>query len=249
MFRIAFPESKLLKNLVDVISNFVDEVNFRVNEEGISIRAMDSSRVALLDVKIGREILEEFELDQEEVVGIDLDRFEKILKRAKAKNSIGLEKETEENVLKIIIRNGARREFELPLIEVAEEEIRIPELDYKATVEIDADYFLEIIKDIDIISDYVTFLADENKLKIFGRGELGSVNVVFRREEALSFEVSESCEATFGIEYLKDILSGAKIADTVRIFLGKDLPLKLEFVIPGCNLVFYLAPRIEESVE
>ncbi len=249
MFRIFFPESKLLKNIVDVISNFVDEVNFRVNEDGISIRAMDSSRVALLDIKIGREILEEFELDQEEVIGIDLDRFEKILKRAKAKNSVGLEKETEENVLKVIIRNGARRQFELPLIEVAEEEIRIPELDYKASVEIDADYFLEIIKDVDVISDYVTFSANEDMLRISGRGELGSVNVTFRRDEALSFNVSEPCEATFGVEYLKDILSGAKIADTVRINLGKDLPLKLEFVIPGCKLVFYLAPRVEETVE
>ena len=49
------------------------------------------------------------------------------------------------------------------------------------------------------------------------------------------------------IEYLKDIIKASDVANSVKISLGDNLPVKMEFVAPNTKLCFLLAPRIESD--
>lgn len=42
-----------------------------------------------------------------------------------------------------------------------------------------------------------------------------------------------------------DMVKGVSSGDIIKIYLGNDMPLKLEYSIAGVNLTFLLAPRIE----
>ncbi len=245
MFRAIMPEPKIMRNTFAAISNLIDEANLRAKEDGLYLRAMDPAHVALVDMEMRKEIFEEYEIDEEKTFGIDLDRLMTVLKRAKSDDRIILEHK--EEVLRITIENSAKRSFDLPLIDVSEEEIRIPELDYPCVIEIDPDAFEAGIKDAETVSDHVTLKASEDGFFIVAKGDLGNVEVQIRKEQTLTFDINESARSMFSIEYLKDILKASKIADSIKVYLGNDIPVKLEFLAPGIKLTFLLAPRIESE--
>jgi proliferating cell nuclear antigen len=240
-------DPKILKSSIDAISNMIDEAGVIVSQEGIALRAMDPAHVALVDFKLEKEAFEEYDVNETLTLGIDLDRLNTILKRAGSSDRIELSTSDDGGSLRITIRNSATRRFDLPLIDVGEEELRVPQLEFPAKVEIDPKILSEGIKDAEIFSDHVTLRCDAENLYISARGDLGNVEVKVSREEAVSFEVSEPCRSMFSIEYLKDMIKAGDIATTVRINLGNDIPVKLDFLAPGVSLSFLLAPRVESE--
>ncbi|WP_456475334.1 proliferating cell nuclear antigen (pcna) [Candidatus Pyrohabitans sp.] len=240
-------DPKILKSSIDAISNMIDEASIVANPDGLALRAMDPAHVALVDFKMEKDAFEEYDVHEMLTLGIDLDRLNTILKRAGSSDRIELSVSDDGSALRITIRNSATRRFDLPLIDVGEEELRVPQLEFPARVEIDPKILSEGIKDAEIVSDHVTLRCDSENVYISASGDLGNVEVKVSREQAVSFEVSEPCKSMFSIEYLKDMIKAGDIASTVRINLGNDIPVKLDFLAPGVALSFLLAPRIESE--
>lgn len=244
--KLVLKNGKIFGSVVGAIASLMDEVTVSITRDGLSVRAMDPGHVALADLRMSRAAFEEYAVESDLELGIDLGRLNTILKRAGSKDRVELSTSEDGSALRVTISNSTTRRFDLPLIDVGEEELRVPELEFPAKVEIDPKVLSEGIKDAEIVSDHVTLRADEDAVYISARGDLGNVEVEVNREQALNFEVAEPCKSMFSIEYLKDMLKASDMAETVRINLGSDIPLKLEFLAEGVTLSFLLAPRIEE---
>jgi proliferating cell nuclear antigen len=244
--KLVLKNGKIFGSVVGAIASLMDEVTVSITRDGLSVRAMDPGHVALADLRMSRAAFEEYAVESDLELGIDLGRLNTILKRAGSKDRVELSTSEDGSALRVTISNSTTRRFDLPLIDVGEEELRVPQLEFPAKVEIDPKVLSEGIKDAEIVSDHVTLRADKDALCISARGDLGNVEVRVGKEQALSFEVSEPCKSMFAIEYLKDMLKAGDMTETVRISLGSDIPLKLEFLAEGVNLSFLLAPRIEE---
>ena len=247
MFKADLKDPKLLKHSIDAISNMVDEVGINVTENGMTLRAMDPAHVALVDFELKKDAFDKYEVSETLVLGIDLDRLNTILKRAGADDKIRLELDSEKNTLKIRLKNASTRTFNLPLIEVSEEELKVPDLDFPCVVEINSKIISEGIKDAEIVSDHVILKIDEENLYIIARGDLGNVEVKAAKDEAISFEVRQDTKSMFSLEYLKDMIKASDIADTVKISLGDNIPVKMDFLSSEIKLSFLLAPRIESE--
>ncbi len=239
-------EAKLLKSSIEAISNIIDEAGIIVSQQGMSLRAMDPAHVAFIELEIRPDAFEEYSIDEELTLGLDLGRLNTILKRAGSGDKVTLYLE-DESVLKIEIKNTSTRRFELPLIEISEEEIRLPQLEFPAVVELDPKSLIEGIKDAEIVSDNIIFKADSENFYISAKGDLGNVEVKVSKEDTIDFNVSEECRSMFSIEYLKDMMKASDIARSVRLYLGTDIPLKMEFLSQEAKLLLVLAPRIEEA--
>jgi proliferating cell nuclear antigen len=243
--RLVISDTKALKSIVDSISSLIDEAKLVISPESISMRAMDPAHVVLVDLNMSKVAFEEYRMESNLELGIDFDRLNTILKRAGSSDKIELSLSEDSSALIITIRNSAMRRFDLPLIDVSEEELRIPQLDFLAEVEVDPKILSEGIKDAEIVSDHVILRCDSENLYISASGDLGNVEVKVSKERALNFEVSEPCKSIFSIEYLKDMLKAVDAASTIRLHLGTDIPMRLDFLAEGVKLDFLLAPRIE----
>lgn len=247
MFEASLTDPKLLKYSIDAISNMIDEAGFSVTSEGLRLRAMDPAHVALVDFELKKEAFDKFEVKESLVLGLDLGRFNTILKRAGADDKISLAFDEENNALRIKFKNSSTRTFNLPLIDVPEEELKVPNIDFPSVIEISPSIIDEGIKDAEIISDHVTLKANEQFLYISAKGDLGNVEVKVAKEEAIQFETKKECKSMFSIEYLKDMIKASEIADSVKISLGDNVPVKMDFLAPSARLSFLLAPRIESE--
>ncbi len=58
MFKLRITDAKLLRDMITVISTLVDEATFNINSEGIKLRAMDPSRVAMIDFEWPKTIFD-----------------------------------------------------------------------------------------------------------------------------------------------------------------------------------------------
>jgi proliferating cell nuclear antigen len=73
------------------------------------------------------------------------------------------------------------------------------------------------------------------------------VEVKAAKEGAISFDVSQDTRSMYSLEYLKDMIKASDIADSVKISLGDNIPVKMEFLSSDIKLSFLLAPRIESE--
>ncbi len=247
MFKASLGDAKLLKHSIDAIANMIDEAGLSAGKDGLRLRAMDPAHVALVDYELKKEAFEEFEISEPVVLGLDMERLNTILKRSSPEDRVSLELDEENNQLRIKLRGTAMRTFNLPLIDVSEEELKVPSLDFLAVVEVDPKLVSEGIKDAEVVSDHVTLKVDAKDLYILAKGDLGSAEVKIEKEQATTFEVKKECRSMFSIEYLKDMIRASEIATSVKISLGSNVPVKMDFLAGAARLSFLLAPRIESE--
>lgn len=246
MFKARIADPKILRHSIDTISNMIDEAGIAVEKDGLKLRAMDPAHVALVDFELKKEAFDEYEFKEPLTLGIDLDRLNTILKRG-GNDSIGLEVDEEKNSLKITFKNNSLRTFNLPLIEVSEEELKVPSLSFPSTVEMPSGIIKEGIKDAEVVSDHVVLKTDKDFLYISAKGDIGNVEVKVSKEEAIDFSAEKEVSSMFSLEYLKDMVKASDIAQAVRLSLGENLPVKIDFIAEEARLSFLLAPRIESE--
>ncbi|WP_456367865.1 DNA polymerase sliding clamp [Thermococcus sp.] len=247
-FEVVFDGAKEFADLIATASNLIDEAAFKFTEEGISMRAMDPSRVVLIDLNLPESIFSKYEVEEPETIGINMDQFKKVLKRGKAKDTLILRK-GEENFLEVTFEGTAKRTFRLPLIDVEELELDLPELPFTARVVLLGEVLKEGIKDASLVSDAIKFIARENEFIMKAEGETNEVEIRLTLEDEglLDLEVQEETKSAYGISYLSDMVKGIGKADEVILNFGNEMPLQMEYMIRDeGRLTFLLAPRVEE---
>ncbi|MBC7094438.1 DNA polymerase sliding clamp [Thermococcus sp.] len=247
-FEIVFDGAKEFADLIDTASNLIDEAAFKITEEGISMRAMDPSRVVLLDLNLPAGIFSKYDIDGEETVGINMDHFKKVLRRGKGKDILVLKK-GEENFLEVTLEGTAKRTFRLPLIEVEELELDLPELPFTVRAVVLGEVLKEAVKDASLVSDSIKFIAKENEFVMKAEGETQEVEIKLTLEDEglLDLEVEEETKSAYGVSYLADMAKGIGKADEVVLRFGNEMPLQMDYPIRDeGRLTFLLAPRVEE---
>ncbi|MBD3247099.1 proliferating cell nuclear antigen (pcna) [Candidatus Pacearchaeota archaeon] len=232
---------KTLANAIGIISELVVEVRIKFNEEGMNIVAIDPANVAMVEFKLPRTSFSQFDIDDKEVLGVNLDNLKRILKRAGSKSTLILE--TQENVLKIQIQDRVKRSFSLSLIDVTSEDKEMPSLDFKSKIKLNSVDFIASVEDCSVVADACSFIVEEGgKFVIHAKG-LNSAKAEFSGDEA---EINaEPCKSRYSLEYLQKFLKGAKLTDKTFLKFSADHPLRVEFANEFMKLNFVLAPRVE----
>jgi len=227
--------------VVDIISELVTEVRIKFNEYGMSITAMDPANISMISFKIPKSSFSQFEIQNAEILGINLDNLKQILRRCSSSSSLIMERK--ENLLSIDIQDRIRRNFKLNLIEVEGEERELPTgLEFVAQVEINSVDLINSIDDCAIVADACSFVIKEGKFIIEAKS-LNSTMSEFSGDEARI--QAEDCKSKYSIEYLQKFMKGAKLCEKSLLKFAGDHPLRMDFKTPDMELSFVLAPRVE----
>ena len=101
-------KSDTLKGLVNIVSTLIDEVKLTIGPEGISLKAMDPARVAMVEVNIDSGAFESYSADETEI-GLDLDKVKGVLKLASSGDIISMEQDENHGKLVFKVGNITRR--------------------------------------------------------------------------------------------------------------------------------------------
>ncbi|MFZ8830337.1 MAG: proliferating cell nuclear antigen (pcna) [Candidatus Aenigmatarchaeota archaeon] len=246
--KVITSEPEILITSVATAAEIIDEGIFKFGKNGISLTAADRAMVAVIDLFISKDSFEEYDVEEEREVGLNMTNFLSLLKRARGSNKIGLE--FVDNKLILTIFDGTKRRFTVPLLQISREEIPpIEQLEFKASVTLKPEILEDSIKDASVITDAVTFYATKNNFKITAEGDVSQteLELVPGDEGLIDLNVKEDSKAKYPLEYLEKILKAAKISDEVNLKFAQDYPMRIDFKYEGkARISMVLAPRVSE---
>lgn len=247
--KLTLTEPRFLKEPINIISEIVTDVKFKVSKDKIELIAMDPANVAMIIFKLLSSAFVEYNVDAEKEICVNLENLRNIMRRAKPTDTVTIELEEDKNRLKVQLKGESTRTFRTSLIELDENEQKVPELDFPLTVETPTMLFDEAVEDMEIISESILFSVEKNKLNIQASGSTNTASIEITTDDETTIkyekEIEEKIESRYSIEYLKKLIKASRLTDTVKLNFGPDYPLMLEYnVLDKLQFRAILAPRV-----
>jgi len=251
MFKLKVADAKLLKDMITSISILVDEATFKLDHEGLKLRAMDPSRVAMVDFEWPKTVFEEYACTEPAKMCINISELLKLLRRASKDEVVELSLDEKTGRLQMKITGKYTRNFTMPTLEASEEEVPTPKITFNVKAKATTEGLSQAIEDAQLVSDHVKIEADSEKLVFNATGDLMGATITLQKgsDAILDIEVKEPAKATFSLSYLAEIIKAASAtSDIATLEFSSDMPIKIDFQqMKEGKLTFYLAPRIESE--
>ena len=249
MFKVRMSDAKLFRDAVTAISTLIDEGTFNVSSDGIKLRAMDPSRVAMVDFTMQKTVFDEYASDEDTKICLSLTELLKQLKRAGKDEAVDIHLDDATGQFVITVRGKYVRTFRMPTLEASEDEVPTPKITFNAKITLTTDGLRQSLEDVALVSDHVQIETDGEIMTMTAKGDIMGANVELKKgsDALLSLEMTEPSKSTFPLSYLSEIVkAAAATSDIVTLEFSTDMPIRLDFkqTYDG-TLVYYLAPRIE----
>lgn len=246
--KLTLAESRLLKDPISIMAELVNEVSLKFDQDKLEVIAMDPANVAMVIFRLLSSACIEYSIDEPVTLGINLESFRQILKRAKPADIITLA--LEENKLRIELSGESTRVFHISLLNLEKQQHKIPELNFPATIEASSAVLNDAIEDMDIVADAVLFTAESNKFSIEAAGNTSKAKIELPKNDELKIQMAKEgkLKSKYSIEYLKKMMKASKLTPTSLLSFSQDYPLKLQYkILDKLDLEFILAPRVQND--
>jgi proliferating cell nuclear antigen len=251
MFKLKVADAKQLRDMITSISILVDEATFKLDAEGMKLRAMDPSRVAMIDFEWPKTVFEEYMCTEPTKMCINITELLKLLKRAGKNETLELSIDEKTGKLQVTIAGKYARNFTMPTLEASEEEVPTPKITFNVKIKAMTEGLSQAIEDAQLVSDHVRIEADPEKVVFNAAGDLMGATITLQKgsDTLLELDAKEPQKATFSLSYLTEIIKTASAtSDIATLEFSSDMPIKLDFQqAKEGKLTFYLAPRIESE--
>ncbi len=243
---------ELFKNIVSVIKQLTDDVEFYISPESFAIQSMDMAHICMIDLCLYSSAFENYDVEEEEItIGLSLLNLERILNMGKKTDSLVLNCPQESDLLKISISSPKKTiDFNLNLIDVDQERIDPGEIPYSHVINMDSKEFETTIKDILSVGDDCRIKVTDDKVTFEVTGDSGTGTFTFDEDEAQVVTESENdINSRFNPKYLGYFGKCSKLSKTVEIkLIAEKLPLCCTYDMGDIGYIrFYLAPMDDDD--
>ncbi len=238
--------AELLKDSIASLAVIVDEVRFRINSEGITVKAVDPANVAMGIFELRSAAFDEYSADESEI-GVDLNKITDLLGIADRSDTVRME--LDEVNQKLLIDVGGLS-YTLSLLDPStiRAEPRVPQLELPAKVVLNGADLRRAVKAAEKISDHMLMGISEDTFYMEAKGDTDKVRLEMGRDQLIDMKAGDAC-SLFSLDYLSDIVKPTNKVNEVTLSLGRDFPILIDFEIAnGAGKISYLlAPRIESD--
>jgi len=231
----------LFQTAIRAISNFISEGNFRFNDKGITFKAIDPSQIVLVHYEAPKALFDDFKVEPS-YVGIDLEEFNKVMKRALQKDT--LEMQLDDSHLLVRLKGDLNRSFRLSLIDISEDEAEIPEQEYDAKIDVKARTLQEALKDASLFGSSIVFKIEKGKLIMEARGAQGTLKTEATKADLMKVKAKKDVVSKYSLNFLENIVKEAEPDSTVTMELKSEAPMRISYPIGSTTIQFHLAHMI-----
>lgn len=268
LFSLTFDDIKPFVQLVQAVSNVIDEPLFVIDSEGLQLYAIDPSHVMMVHARFPPEFFTEFSGgDKRTEMYLSIHDLKKVLSKAR-QDTIKMTIVGGNLEIKMIGTKKTTRRFSL--------KARMPNLNnqieidgivklktvlderWTTTIDLESGVFEQIVSDCDIIADIIKISVDKaSKFASFeAAGVAGDllVEMDLASENVLDADIKGDAEGMYSLTYAGYFKIAS--ATSCKICLGVFLPMGLVATVANetnpngtATLTFLLAPRVEDEAE
>ena len=241
-----------IKEFIGTVGSLVDEAKMNVSDDGIQVKAVDPSHVAMIEANLVKSAFDSYEAASAEM-GIDVDKFKTVLAVAGKEDMVDLEKDDKLNRLVVNIGNLTRA---MPLLDTSGmPDPKVPSLDLPASVSVSVEEISQGLKASKSVSDHIALSTTKNSFRLVCEGDnQNRVDLSLGKEQLEKLDSPEETTSLFSLEYFALMVNSLPADRILHINLGSDLPVKVDADLAvddmtGAqgNVKFLLAPRIDRE--
>mmetsp|Transcript_12788 Transcript_12788/g.18665 ORF Transcript_12788/g.18665 Transcript_12788/m.18665 type:complete len:258 (-) Transcript_12788:111-884(-) len=257
MFEARLVQGRVFKQLIEALKDLVQDANIDCTDDELSIQAMDSSHVSLVQVNLSSSGFDHFRCDRPISLGFNSGSMSKILKCAGNDDIITLKAEDTADNLTLMFEspnNERIADFELKLMDIDAEPLGIPETNYKSVIRMPSGEFQKIIRDLQVLGDTCVIACSKEGVRFSVTGDLGTGSVLLRanvgekEEDQVIIDMDEPVELTFALRYLNFFTKATGLGPSVILHMSPEVPIVVEYPIEDAgHIKYYLAPKIDED--
>ena len=239
---------------------FTEFINIMFEKDRLYIQAMDNNHISILELNIPAGWFDVYEHTNASTINIAANSsiLQRILGTREKTQSTNIQYKTEESDRLFLHFTGEDKtefdkHFEIPLMEVSQDLMSIPEMDYQADFSISSTNFANIISQLKKFGDNLEVQCSEQKIMLSSStAESGKMNAEIGIDELSEFSIEEgeTVKLNFSIVYLYNICQFNKLAKDIDIHVSNEYPMKIVYKLYGSDnatMVFYLAPKMDEE--
>jgi proliferating cell nuclear antigen len=231
--------TSLLRKSLETISPLIQETNVRFNEKGIYIKAIDKTQIILVDFYINKKAFDSYVVEPN-LIGINIFELKQMISRAFEKDHLTLDLKSLS--MDIRLSGSIDRNFNLPYIDLSEQDINLPNISYNVSLKVNAGLLKEILKDVDLVASTVIFKVEDNKFIIEAVGEKGKIK---SKVQTISKKISKNIAAKYSLSFLKNITKAIDNNADLILKFSEDAPLYIEYSIDENTCIkFYLSSML-----
>lgn len=250
MLKATLYDVKRWREIMNVISTLLEEAEFKASPEGLKLRAMNDSKVAMIDLELPASFFDGYECDVVTHLRIKVKSMQDILEGAEAKEAIELSYLKEQAKLVVYLHNEYERVFSLATLAIEKEFEEEPGTAFTVKAQVSTTNLKKVISESEKIGDEVTIEAKADRIEFKTIGLTGNVVSTFKKGSSSLTELftEKESSATYSLDLLKAVVKDASsLSDTVNMEYSTDHVLRLDFVLPQGKLHLYFSPSLEAS--
>ena len=264
------------------IKLFTDQIAISCSETHMNMQCMDNAHVAILEMSLPAAWFDVYHLadDGDIRIGFNATYLHRILSSRDKEQQIQLVYSSEDADRLLIhltkpedtvldtsdnasvktktkekkpTTNTFDKHFELPLIDIEEEGMQIPDIEYTAELAMHSAQFADIITQLKMFGDTMEVQCSEERIALASTSQdQGKMFVEIGINDLSEFAIDEGADLalSFSLTYLKHFCAYSRISELVSIKFGESYPMRIAYSLgetEDANLVFHLAPKINDD--
>lgn len=245
-------------SLFQLLKNCATAVNITINDEFMYIQGMDKAHICLYEIRILASWFDKYEKNDGDSSHICVPTaiFHKILSIAEDFYSIMIHYDGDQvELVNIDFVNeiGAKGEtnkyFKIPLMDIDEELLHIPEIEYEAEFCMKAKKVSDIMNQLLIFGNTINIICNEESVHMGSSGENGEMKINIPIDDLLEFSISEgdTINLSYSLNNIQNMCMATKISTDIEFAVSNGSPMRIKYNLGSDSYIrFYIAPKIED---
>jgi len=241
-------KTKTLKDILEIQKLTYGEIILEIKQDGVEIKNVDPSHVYMVKQKIPNSVFEEYNIDKEINIGLNVEKTLELIKNSDKKGYIVILKNSDNDKEITLLCDGFK--YNINLLNVEDMfKPKIPQLDLPIVFSIDTKTFYNFLDKTNKITDHCFIKSYSDKL-ILNSGEVYNddntmITLEYDKNDLEFFNTKNNIHKVFfSTEIIFNLMKKLKtIYEKMLIYFNTDNPIK--FVFTGeYETMILLAPKI-----
>jgi proliferating cell nuclear antigen len=240
-----------------LLKNWSSHINMHFEKDKLYIQSMDKSHVCLADIEIKKDWFSFYDCLHNNKVSVDSNHFSILMNYALKHDIIELkfEDESEPEHLYVNFLNEKEKKgsfdhfFQLNLIDVEEDSLGIPQVEYEVDFTIESKKLVEVLAELNTFGQDLNIKCNEEIVELNASGESTKLKVNIPIDDLNEYAIAEGEEmnVSFSLSHLCKMCCSMKLGANIDVSLSSENPMVLKYNLGDeSKVAFYIAPKVSE---
>lgn len=262
--------------LFQLLKNWGSYLNLHFKNTHLYIQSMDKSHICLSSITISSQWFSFYEILNTTNISLDATNFATMMNYALKHNKMDIKFDNEHDPDKLFINlssssnsdtslslntetkkskktkelpNKFDHFFELNLIDVEQDTLGIPDVDYDVEITMKSDNFVELINELMVFGTNLNIICSEDLLEFNASGDTGKLKVNIPIDDLNEYAISEgeTLDISYSLNHIGKMCLSSKLGQYVCLSISAEYPMAIKYDLgDNSSVAFYIAPKIAD---